>query len=145
LDRLGERGIEDESADGGEGAAVVVIVGVFVIVRVCVFVGVAVVVLVRVGVGVGLVRVGVFVVGVSVGLLGGVAVLEDGDAGSGDAAAVGFFDAERDAEIEGGGGAVEDLRVEAGVEEGRKEHVAANAGEAVEIGVAHGGYCFLRL
>ena len=46
-------------------------------------------------------------------------------------------------EVEGGGGVVEDLRVEAGVDEGSEEHVATDAGEAVEIGDAHGGYCFM--
>ena len=35
------------------------------------------------------------------------------------------------------------LRIEAGVEEGPEEHVATDAGEAVEVGDAHGGYCFM--
>jgi hypothetical protein len=35
------------------------------------------------------------------------------------------------------------LRIEAGVEEGSEEHVATDAGEAVEVGDAHGGYCFM--
>ncbi len=68
---------------------------------------------------------------------------EDVDFGAGDAAAVDLFDFEGRAEVEGGGGVVEDLRVEAGVDEGSEEHVATDAGEAVEVGDAHGGYCFM--
>ena len=60
------------------------------------------------------------------------------DFGAGDAAAVDLFDLEGGSEVEGGGGVVEDLRVEAGVEEGSEEHVATDAGEAVEVGDAHG-------
>ena len=67
------------------------------------------------------------------------------DFGAGDAAAVDLFDLEGGAEVEGGGGVVEDLRVEAGVEEGSEEHVATDAGEAVEVGDAHGGYCFMGM
>ena len=33
---------------------------------------------------------------------------------------------------------MEDLRVEAGVDEGPEEHVATDAGEAVEVSDAHG-------
>src|SRR5437899_2777882 len=39
---------------------------------------------------------------------------------------------------QGGGGLVEDGGIEAGVDEGSEEHVAADAGEAVEVGDAHG-------
>ena len=60
------------------------------------------------------------------------------DFGAGDAAAVYLFDLEGGSEVEGGGGVVEDLRVEAGVEESSEEHVATDAGEAVEVGDAHG-------
>jgi len=70
-------------------------------------------------------------------------VFEDVDFGAGDAAAIDFFDLEGGSEVEGGGGVVKDLRVEAGVEEGSEEHVATDAGEAVEVGDAHGGYCFM--
>ena len=38
---------------------------------------------------------------------------------------------------------MKDLRIEAGVEESSEEHVATDAGEAVEVGDAHGGYCFM--
>ena len=38
---------------------------------------------------------------------------------------------------------MKDLRIEAGVEEGSEKHVATDAGEAVEVGDAHGGYCFM--
>ena len=67
------------------------------------------------------------------------------DFGAGDAAAVYLFDLEGGSEVEGGGGIVEDLRVEAGVEEGSEEHVTTDAGEAVEVGDAHGGYCFMGI
>ena len=61
------------------------------------------------------------------------------DLGAGDAAAVYFFDLERGVEVQGGGGVVEDLRVDSGVDEGSEEHVATDAGEAVEVGDAHEG------
>jgi len=70
-------------------------------------------------------------------------VFEDVDFGAGDAAAIDFFDREGGSEVEGGGGVVKDLRIEAGVEEGSEEHVTTDAGEAVEVGDAHGGYCFM--
>ena len=97
-----------------------------------------------VGVGFG----GALVVEVIVGLrlavsFGKVAMFEDVDFGAGDAAAVDFFDFEGRSEIESDGGVVKDLRIEAGVEEGPEEHVATDAGEAVEVGDAHGGYCFM--
>ena len=59
--------------------------------------------------------------------------------GGGDSAAVDLFDLEGGVEIQGGGGLVEDGGIEAGVEEGSEEHVATDAGEAVEVGDAHGG------
>ena len=40
---------------------------------------------------------------------------------------------------------MEDLRVQAGVEEGSEEHVTTDAGESVEVGDAHGGYCFMGI
>ena len=80
---------------------------------------------------------------VGMGGFGQLAVFEDLDFGAGDAAAVDFFDFEGRAQVEGGGGVVEDLRVEAGVEEGSEEHVTTDAGEAVEVCDAHGGYCFM--
>jgi len=71
------------------------------------------------------------------GFFGGMGAVEDLDAGGGDAAAVGLFDLEGGAEVEGGGGVVEDLGVDSGVDEGCEEHVAADACEAVEVGDAH--------
>ena len=56
----------------------------------------------------------------------------------GDSAAVDFFYLEGGVEVQGGGGLVEDGGIEAGVDEGTEEHVAADAREAVEIGDAHG-------
>ncbi len=57
----------------------------------------------------------------------------------GDSAAVDFFYLEGGVEIEGGGGLVEDGGIEAGVDEGSEKHVTTDAGEAVEVGDAHGG------
>ena len=56
----------------------------------------------------------------------------------GDSAAVDLFDFEGGVEIQGGGGFVEDVGIDSGVDEGSEEHVAADAGEAVEVGDAHG-------
>ena len=121
-----------------------------VIVRVLFFVGVGMAGFVEM-LGFGLVVVGFgralvleVVVGVRLGVsFGELAVFEDVDFGAGDAAAVDFFDFEGGSEIESGGGVVKDLRIEASVEEGPEEHVATDAGEAVEVGDAHGGYCFM--
>ncbi len=67
------------------------------------------------------------------------------DLGAGDAAAVDLFDLEGGVEVQGGGCVVEYLRVEAGVDEGSEEHIATDTGEAVEVGDAHGGYCFMGI
>jgi hypothetical protein len=105
-----------------------------------------------------LVRVGVrLCMGVAVGFRVGVAVgvrmggcfgwlvaFEDVDFGAGDSAAVYSFDLEGGAEVERGGGVVEDGGVDAGVEDGSEEHVAADAGEAVEVGDAHGASLLSR-
>lgn len=56
-----------------------------------------------------------------------------------DTAAVDPFDFEGGVEIEGGSGLVEDLWIDSGVDEGSEKHVAGDAGEAVEVGDAHGG------
>jgi hypothetical protein len=94
-------------------------------VRLCVRVAVGL----RVGLAVGVRKGGCF---------GQLVAFEDVDFGAGDSAAVYFLDLERGAEVEGGGGFVEDGGVDAGVEEGSEEHVAADAGEAIEVGDAHG-------
>ena len=73
------------------------------------------------------------------GVFGEVCAFVDVNFGGGDSAAVDLFDLEGGVEIQGGGGLVEDGGVEAGVDEGSEEHVAADAGEAVEVGDAHGG------
>ena len=127
-----------------------VIVTMTVVVLVCFFVGVGLAGFVEM-LGLGLVGVGfggalVLEVVVGVRLAVGfreLAVFEDVDFGAGDAAAVDFFDFDGGSEIESGGGVVKDLRIEAGVEESSEEHVATDAGEAVEVGDAHGGYCFM--
>ena len=69
---------------------------------------------------------------------GGVAVLEDVDFGGGDAGAVDFFDAEGGADVEGCGGFVQGCCGDSGVQESTEEHVAGDAGEALEEGDAHG-------
>ena len=114
---------------------------------VVVFVGVAGLVLVL-SLGMVLMRVGVQVVffvfvGVCMGLLGEGCAFVDVNRGGGDAAAVDLIDFEGRVEVEGGYGFVEDVWVDSGVEEGSEKHVATDAGEAVEIGDAHGGYCFM--
>ena len=38
---------------------------------------------------------------------------------------------------------MEDLRVDSGVDESSEEHVAADAGETVEVRDTHDGYCFM--
>lgn len=129
-------------ADGGEGAAVGV--------RVLFFVGVGMAGFVEVlgfgveGVSFGGALVLEVVVGVRLAVVfGELAVFEDVYFGAGDAAAIDFFDLEGRSEVDGGGGVVQDLRIEASVEEGTEEHVATDAGEAIEVGDAHGGYCFM--
>lgn len=131
----------DEVADDGERA----VVGVFLVVRV----GMAGLVLVL---GFGMVLVGVcvlvggvcFFVFVAMCLLGELSALGevcafvDVDLGGGDSAAVYFFDLEGCVEVQGGYGVVEDLWVDSGVEEGSEEHVATDAGEAVEVSDTHG-------
>jgi hypothetical protein len=74
---------------------------------------------------------------------GWLAVFEDVDFGAGDAAAVDFFDFERGSEAESCRGVVKDLWVKASVEKSSEKHIATDAGEAVEVGDAHGGYCFM--
>ena len=67
----------------------------------------------------------------------------DVDLGGGDSAAVYFFDLEGCVEVQRGYGFVEDVGVDSGVEEGSEEHVATDAGEAVEVSDTHGDYCFM--
>ncbi len=68
---------------------------------------------------------------------GEAAVIEDMDLGGSDAGAIDFFDLEGGAEVKRRHSVVQDLRIEACVEEGTEEHVAGDAGEAVEVGEAH--------
>src|ERR1700755_2371337 len=95
-------------------------------------------------------RVGVLVavvffvfVGVRLSRLGEFCAFVDVDFGGGDAAAVDLFGFEGRVDVESGYGFVEDLRVDSGVEEGSEKHLTTDAGEAVEIGDAHGDYCFM--
>jgi hypothetical protein len=73
-----------------------------------------------------------------VSVFGWVAGFEDVDLGAGDAAAVDGFDAETGVEVEGSYGVVKDFSGNASVEESAEKHVSSDAGEAVEIGDAHG-------
>ncbi len=134
----------DEAADRREGATVMMIVGLMgmgVAMRVTGFVevlgfrvlavfGAVLVLLVR-------------VVLEGWGGFGGTAVFEHDDAGCGDSAAVDLFNLEGGVEIKGGGGFVQDVGTEAGIEESGEKHIAADSGEAVEVGNPHGGYCFM--
>lgn len=152
LDGLFESGGADEIADGGQGAAVHV--GVLVIMRLVFLVFVRVFVLVPslvevLGLWVVMMFVSVLVVGfvvvwvlmrcvcVPVRRFGEVAGFEDVNLGGGDAGAVDPFDLERRADVEGADGIVENVCVKAGIEQGAEEHVAGDAGEAVEVGETH--------
>ena len=77
--------------------------------------------------------------GMDVGFFGEVCAFVDVNFCGGDSAAVDLFYLEGGVEIQGGGGLVEDGGIEAGVDEGSEEHVTTDAGEAVEVGDAHGG------
>ena len=68
----------------------------------------------------------------------GLAVLKHVDFGGGDAAAIDFLDSERCAEVESGHRLVKYLKRNSDIDERSEEHVPADAGEAVEIGHAHG-------
>ena len=128
-----ERSGVDEVADDAKGSAVGVVV----------FVGVAGLVLVLrlwvVLMGVSLLMRLIILVIVGVGLR----FLSEGSAlvhvhlGAGDAAAIDSFDFECGVEMEGSGCFVEDRWIDSGVYEGSEEHVAADAGEAVEVGDTH--------
>ena len=72
-------------------------------------------------------------------MLGKLCALVDLNFCGGDSAAVDFFYLEAGVEVQRGHGFVEDPGIEAGVDESSEEHVTADAGEAVEVGDAHGG------
>lgn len=78
-------------------------------------------------------------VGVGFGVWGlGSRVLgEDVDFGAGDAAADYFAGFEAGADVEGSGGLFEKRNGDAGVDKRAEEHVATDAGEAVEIADTH--------
>src|SRR6266702_6885764 len=134
----------DQVADYCEGAAVGVLVlrlvGMGMIVRMIVCVAGFVLVL---GFGVVLVGVGLLMVrrvvlgGRDLGFFGELCAFIDVNLCGGDSAAVYLFYLEGGVEVQGGGGLVQDGGIEAGVDEGSEEHVAADAGEAVEVGDAH--------
>jgi hypothetical protein len=102
---------------------------------------VVVVVMVRVSVLVFVIE-AVVCVGMVVGVLGGVAAFQDIDLGRRDSAAIGLLDGERSVEFQCSDGLMEDFGGDASVDQGSEKHVAAYAGETVEIGNAHGRYCF---
>ena len=87
-----------------------------------------------------LVGMGLLVVGwvVAAGFFGQVCAFVDVNFCTGDSAAVDLFDLEAGVEVQGRCGLVEDGGIDAGVNEGSEKHVTADAGEAVEIGDAHG-------
>ena len=88
-------------------------------------------------VGMGLVRVGVALVLEGIGRLGEVLTLKNVDLRAGDAATVDGLDLQLCPKVHSGGRVVHDLSGNAGFEESSEEHVAGDAGEAVEIGDAH--------
>jgi hypothetical protein len=133
---IGQECFLDEGANARKGAAVGV--------RVIMLVGVLCVVVVMVRVSVLLlVFVVVLSMGMVVGVLGGVAAFQHIDLGRRDSAAIGLLDGERSIEFECGDGLMENFGGDAAIDQGSKKHVAADAGEAVEIGDAHGQYCFM--
>jgi len=91
-------------------------------------------------VGMGLLMAGWAVAGwgVTSGLFGQVCAIVNVNFCRGDSAAVDLFDLEAGVEVQGGCGLVEDGRIDAGINEGSEKHVTTDAGEAVEIGDAHG-------
>ena len=131
----------DQVADDSERAAV----GVFVIVGVGMFVGMTNFVLVL-RFGVVLMGVGMLFVRVIVMFFGKLCAFVDVNLAGGDAAAVNFFDPKGGVEVQGSYGFVEDFGIDSCVDEGPEKHIAADAGEAVEIGDAHGTIlsCSLR-
>jgi hypothetical protein len=103
----GQRCVVKDFADGGQGAAVFAIV-------------------------MAMVRVGMVVRRVGI-------TIADQDAGfaRGDTAAIHGFEAEGCAEIERGGGLLEERGGNTGIDESAEEHVSTQAGEAFEIADAH--------
>ena len=80
-------------------------------------------------------------VGMIVGRVGFVAIDQHASLARADAAAIYGIKGEGCAEVERGGGLLEERGRDAGVDQGAEEHVSAEAGEAFEIANAHG--CFL--
>jgi hypothetical protein len=117
----------DEGADCGQRTAVVMLVFVGVIVAVACFVIVP---------GLWLVLVGGFGHWGRI-RFGQLCAFEDVNPGRGDSAAVGFFDLQGRAKIEGGCGFVEDIGFEASIDEGSEEHVTTDACEAVQVSDTH--------
>lgn len=99
-----------------------VVVGVWMVVIVCVAVGM-------------FGFVGMVVMGVI--FFGGVIAFVDVDFDGGDAVAIDFSGRECSVEIECGYCLVKDFGIDSGVDESSEEHVAADAGEAVEVGDTH--------
>ena len=69
--------------------------------------------------------------------LGEVAGFKNMDLGGCDSGAVDPFNLQGGVKTECGDRVVEDMRVEAGVDQGAEKHVAGDAGEAVEVGETH--------
>jgi hypothetical protein len=131
------RGLQD-GADSWQVAAVLMRMtrGVFAIVRMFVIMRVRMTVIMIVRVGMVVRRVGILAV-VIVGRVGFLTADEDAGLACADAAAIYGFKGEGCAEIEGGGGLLEERGRDACVDDGAEEHVSAEAGEAFEIANAH--------
>lgn len=78
-----------------------------------------------------------------VGMFCEAARLEHVDLNGGDSAAIGLLDGKSCVEVECGDGLMENFGGDAGSNQCPEKHVAANAGEAIEIGDAHAPYCFM--
>ena len=88
--------------------------------------------------GLELLGVGLLIGVMSVIFFGRLGAFVDVNFCGGDATAVSLFYHERCVDIQRGYGLVEDFGIDSGVDESPEKHIAANAGEAVEIGDAHG-------
>jgi hypothetical protein len=156
LDRRVERRGLDQSADDGQrtsvgvrmvvrmrfvgvrggirvGMIVIMIVDVVMIMRVAVVVAGLVLVL---GLRMPGKRLGVLLL-LGYRLVGEVTIHEDVDLGAGDAASVDLLHLQACAEVECGGGVVEHLRRDSGIDQGPEEHIARDPGEAVKISNTH--------
>ena len=82
------------------------------------------------------------IVGVRGRLLTDLSAFKNVDLGAENSTTVDLFNLQRCSQVEGGNGGMQNLWIDARVEERSKKHVAADTGEAVKIGNSHRGYSF---